>query len=141
MSSNSWCSFVPRVGKVLQQLNLAVKVNQESLVRRFACLGVGLGIGFRVDRQHQVHKLPRRLALAFHRSGYAAARIHQQSHPERQVAFPREALNGLRPPILGQRKVAHIQAGHQRAFFVAHRYRQQHLPRLHLQGCYRLVWG
>jgi len=131
--------LVARVGKVLQQLDLAVKVNEKRLIGLRGSASSRSRLGIR--RQHQVDKLARRFAFAFHRGGYAAARVNKESHTEREVALPRKALDGLGPAVLGQREVAHLQRGHQRTLLVAHGHRQHHFARLNLQGRWLAAGG
>ena len=50
-----------------------------------------------------------------------------------------QALDHLRTAVFGEREVALLQRGHQRAMLVAHCDREQHLTRLHMQGGHRLV--
>ena len=120
-----------RRGKVLEQFDLAVEVEEKGLVGLRSCLGIG--------RQHLVHELAGRLALVLHGARQAAAGVHQQSKAEGQVRLPRKALDGLRTAILGEREIALLQGGDQCAFFVAHRDRKHDFARFHLQAQCRLI--
>jgi hypothetical protein len=120
--------LVARGGEVTEQLDLAVEVDEEGLVRG------GAGPWFGRLRQHCIDKFARRLALVLHGAGDAAAGVDEQAQPEGQLGLVGKALDGLRAAILGQGEVFDLEAGHQRAVFVAHRDGQHDLAGLNLQG-------
>ena len=94
-----------------------------------------------LHRQHLVHELVRSFALVFDCAGDAAAGVNQQATVKRQVRLVHQALDYLRTTIFSEREVAFLQRCHQSTMLVAHRYREQHLARLYMQRCHRLVIG
>ncbi len=134
--------LLPRGREVLQQFNLAIKVQQKRRVSSSRCafgrLRRAIVARFPIG-QHLVHKLGRRFALVFHRCAHAPARVDQQAQLKGQVRLLRETLDHLRPAVFGQRKVRLLQRCHQGAVLVPHHDGQQHLARLHVHGCHRLV--
>ena len=123
--------FFARRREVLQQLNLAVEVDEERLI------GSGAGLGIRGE--HLVDKLFAGLALVVQGAGDAAAGVNQQAEPEGQVALVSEALDGLRAAVFREREVARLEAGDQRAVLVAHGDGEDDLASLNPEGCGRLV--
>jgi len=112
-------------GKVLQQLHFMVKMQQESLVG-------GLG-------DHLVDKFAARGTLSFEGVGLTAAGVDQQTETQRLIDGAGEALDRLRLPILGQRKVVLLEVGDDLPLLIAHRDWQNDFVGLGFDGQHRLL--
>ena len=115
--------LVARVGEVFEQLDFAVKVNQEGFV--------ALDAGFRIGGEHEVDELAGGLALGVHGRRDAAAGVDQKAETERQIALRGKALDHLRAAVFGEGEVLGRQVGDQRALFVFDHDGQQYFARLH----------
>ena len=116
--------LVAGVGEVLEQLHLAVKVDDKGLVPA--------GGGFWIGRQHQLDEFLGSLALAVDRGVDAAAGVDEQAEAEGQVALGREALDDLRTPIFGEREILGGQIGDKCPVLVDDRDGKQNFACLHL---------
>jgi len=122
VSSNSRCSFFAGVGKVLQQLK--PRGQSESGRPGLCSWRPGRPWGRWAASRQQIFPPPCARPPSLRRRW----RWYPQASWRKGRLLSRvKALDGLWPPILGQRKVARLQRGHQRAVFVPHGHWKQHL--------------
>ena len=97
--------FLVRRGQVLQQLHLAIEVNQEGLVLVAQQVGEKAAAGVALIRQN---------------APLAHAGIHQQPQRQRQIGLARKIRDRLRAPVFFQFEIVLTQIPYDLAFLVAH---------------------